>query len=182
MKELPQIVQQRRISKKSKISVSPRNLLEGYIHNISLSSSTGIKAPTQIEDGNFRLSTRFLGHHSTALNQPFRKKKKKKITLPASLTPKVAYKIVRQFRTLERESSIFAWCCKLQCFSLFGLIVHKVLSQFQSSVLFSVSSLHLLEVADLLPLGSKSFISHSQSVSPTCTLAYFMSDHDSPRS
>ena len=78
MKELPQIVQQRKISKKSKISVSPRNLLEGYIHNISLSSSTGIKAPTQIEDGNFRLSTRFLGHHSTALNQPFRKKKKKK--------------------------------------------------------------------------------------------------------
>ena len=45
---------------------------------IYLSSSEGIKAQTQVEDGNFRLSTRLLEHHSAALHQPFRKKKKKK--------------------------------------------------------------------------------------------------------
>lgn len=173
MKELPQVVQQRRISKKSKISVSPRNLLEGYIHNISLSSSAGIKAPTQVD--------KVPGTPLYCFTPTIQEKQKKLHFLHLSL-PKFAHKIVRQFRSLEHESPVLAWCCKLQCFSLFGLIVCKALSQSQSSVLFSVSSLHLLEVADLLPPGSKSFVSHNQSVSPSCTLAYFMFDHDSPRS
>lgn len=58
---------------------------------IYLGSSAGINASTLVEDGNFRFSTRFLKHHSADLHQPFRKtkqNKKKKITLPASLTPK----------------------------------------------------------------------------------------------
>ena len=41
-------------------------------------------APTQVEDGNFRLSTRFL-EHSSAASPPI------KVTNPAALTPNVAF-------------------------------------------------------------------------------------------
>ena len=57
--------------------------------NISLSSSPGTKALTQLEDGNFRLSTRFLEHHpvtSPPTNQ-------KKVTHPAAHTPNFTYRI-----------------------------------------------------------------------------------------
>ena len=46
-------------------------------------------APTQVEDGNFRLNTRFLEHSSVA-SPPTNPKKKKKLTNPAALTPNVA--------------------------------------------------------------------------------------------
>ena len=49
-------------------------------------------APTQAEDGNFRLNTRFLEHSSVAsppTNQK-KKRKQKKVTNPAALTPNVA--------------------------------------------------------------------------------------------
>ena len=48
-------------------------------------------APTQVEDGDFRINTRLLEHSSVAsppANQ--KKKKKKKVTNPAALTPNVA--------------------------------------------------------------------------------------------
>ena len=45
-------------------------------------------APTQVEDGNFRLNTRFLEHSSVA--SPPTNQKKKKVTNPAALTPNVA--------------------------------------------------------------------------------------------
>ena len=45
-------------------------------------------AATQMEDGNFRLNTRFLEHSSVA--SPPANQKKKKITNPAALTPNVA--------------------------------------------------------------------------------------------
>ena len=44
-------------------------------------------APTQVEDGNFRLNTRFLEHRSVA-SPPANQKK---VTHPAALTPKVAF-------------------------------------------------------------------------------------------
>ena len=45
-------------------------------------------APTQVEDGNFRLSTRFLEHHSVA-SPPTTSQKK--VTHPAALAPNVAF-------------------------------------------------------------------------------------------
>ena len=53
---------------------------------MSLSSSTELKTPTQVEDGNFRLNTRFLEHSSVA-SPPTNQKK---VTNPAALTPNVA--------------------------------------------------------------------------------------------
>ena len=53
-------------------------------------SSTVLGAPTQVEDGNFRLNTRFLEHSSVASPPANQKKKKKKVTNPAALTPNVA--------------------------------------------------------------------------------------------
>ena len=44
-------------------------------------------APTQVEDGNFRLNTRFLEHSSVA-SPPANQKQK--VTNPAALTPNVA--------------------------------------------------------------------------------------------
>ena len=46
-------------------------------------------APTQVEDGNFNLNTRFLEHSSVA-SPPTNQKKKKKVTDPATLIPNVA--------------------------------------------------------------------------------------------
>ena len=49
-------------------------------------------APIQVEDGDFRLNTRFLEHSSVAsppTNQK-KRKRKKKVTNPAALTPNVA--------------------------------------------------------------------------------------------
>ena len=47
------------------------------------------EAPTQVEDGNFRLNKRFLEHNSVA-SPSTNQKKKKKVTNPAALTPNVA--------------------------------------------------------------------------------------------
>ena len=49
---------------------SSRDILicHGVYDNISL-SSTGTKAPTLVEDGNFGVSTRFLEHHYLSTNQ-----------------------------------------------------------------------------------------------------------------
>ena len=44
-------------------------------------------APTEVEDGNFRLNTRVLGHHSVA-SPPTNQKK---VTHPAALSPDVAF-------------------------------------------------------------------------------------------
>ena len=49
---------------------------------------TGV--PTQVEDGNFRLNTRFLEHSSVASPPANQKRKKKKVTNPAALTPNIA--------------------------------------------------------------------------------------------
>ena len=73
----------------------------------SLSSSTGTKAPTQVEDGNFRLSTRVLEHcpvTSPPTNQ-------NKVTHPAALSPDFDYKnfslkTILEFRILEHEPPI----------------------------------------------------------------------------
>ncbi|XP_026984495.1 zinc finger protein 736-like [Sagmatias obliquidens] len=56
------------------------------MQTIAIHPGTG--DPTQVEDGDFRLSIRFLGHHpvsSPPTNQ-------KKVTHPAALTPYFAYK------------------------------------------------------------------------------------------
>ena len=50
------------------------------------------EAPTQVEDGNFRLNKRFLEHNSVAspsTNQKKKQKTKKTVTNPAVLTPNV---------------------------------------------------------------------------------------------
>ena len=68
------------------------------------------RAPTQVGDGNFRLSTRFLEHHpltSPPTNQ-------KKVTHPAVLTPNFAYKNFspKTVRGFEHEPPILlAWPC-----------------------------------------------------------------------
>ena len=47
-------------------------------------------APTQVEDGDFRLNTRFLEHSSVASPPANQKREKKKVTNPAALTLNVA--------------------------------------------------------------------------------------------
>ena len=59
---------------------------------VSVSYFEVTKAPTQVEDGNFRLSTRFLKRHLVTLlptNQ-------KKVTHPAALTPNFSIKTSRK--------------------------------------------------------------------------------------
>ena len=62
------------------------------------SSSVGTKAPTQVEDGDFTLNTRFLEHHPlTSLSTSH-----KKVTHPEALAPNFAFKyfslkIIREF-------------------------------------------------------------------------------------
>ena len=65
-------------------------LLKKNMHNnvFEFFYITGV--PTQVEDGNFRLNTRFLEHSFVAL-PPINQKKKKKFTNPAALTPNVAF-------------------------------------------------------------------------------------------
>ena len=55
---------QRRSSQETIVSPWGRVLVppRGIHRTLSFSSSVGTKAPTQVEDGNFRPSTRFLGH------------------------------------------------------------------------------------------------------------------------
>ena len=65
------------------------------MHNNVFEFFYRIGAPTHVEDGNFRLNTRFLEHSSVAsppTHQPIKKKKKKKkkVTNPAALTQNVA--------------------------------------------------------------------------------------------
>ena len=71
-----------------------------------MSSSARTKAPTQVKDGNFRLSTRFLEHHPVippTTNQ-------KEITHLTDLTPNFAYKnspkTTREFRCFEHEPPV----------------------------------------------------------------------------
>ena len=86
---------------------------QGIHITIPLSSSSGIKAPTQVEDGNFRLSTRLLEHHSVtspSTNQ-------KKVTHSAALTPNFAFKnfflkTTGESGISEHESPfLLAWLC-----------------------------------------------------------------------
>ena len=65
------------------------------------------KAPTQVGDGNFRLSTRFLEHHSAT----WPPNSHKKATHPSVLTPSFAYKnifpkTIREFGDFEHKPSI----------------------------------------------------------------------------
>ena len=62
------------------------------IYIISLSSPVGTKTPTQVEDGNFRLSTRFL-EHLPVTSPPT---SQKKVTHPAALTPNLPLKLLPQ--------------------------------------------------------------------------------------
>ena len=81
---------QRRSSQETTVQLWGRVLVppQGLYITISLSSSVGTKVPTQVEDGNFRLSTRFLEHRpvtSPPTNQ-------KKVTHPEAFTLNFAYK------------------------------------------------------------------------------------------
>ena len=102
------------------------------------------KAPTQVEDGNFRLRARFLEHcpvTSPPTNQ-------NKATHPAALTPNFTYKnfspqTIGKFGVFEHESPIlFAWpynkpfsAPKFWCFSLFGLTVYQAHELFSITVI-----------------------------------------------
>ena len=61
---------------------------QGIHRTISLSSSAGTKAPTQVGGGNFSLSSRFLEHRPVT-SPPTNPKE---VTHPATLTPNFAYK------------------------------------------------------------------------------------------
>ena len=85
---------------------------QGIYITVSLTSSAETKSPTQVEDGNFRMSARFLEHHpvtSPPTNQ-------KKLTT-CSLHPKfdfktVSPKTIREFGVFEHESPVLlAWPC-----------------------------------------------------------------------
>ena len=96
------------VQRQSRVLVPPQGI---YLNNISLSSFAGTKAPTQVEDGNFMVSTRFLEHRpvtSPPSNQ-------KKVTHPAALASDFAYKnnflkTIGEFMFLEHELPILlAW-------------------------------------------------------------------------
>ena len=70
------------------IKRGPVSSLRDLHNNMSLSSSAGTRAPTQVEDGNFRLSTRFLGH-CPVTSPPT---KQKEVTHLEALTPNLAFK------------------------------------------------------------------------------------------
>ena len=77
---------------------------QGIYRTISLSSSAGTKVPTQVEDSNFRLSSRFLEHHpvtSPPTNQ-------KKVTHSTALTPNFAYKNFSP-KTIRGASLVAQW-------------------------------------------------------------------------
>ena len=60
--------------------------LEGIHITISLSSSVGIKAPTQVKDGNFRLTIRFLKDCPVTL-PPISRKKSHTLELSPHILP-----------------------------------------------------------------------------------------------
>ena len=100
---------------------------QGICITTSLSSSTGTKAPTQEEDGNFRLSTRFLKLH--LFTSPLTKQKK--ATHPAALTPNFAIKTFPQ--KLLGSSGFLSVSCP---FSLLGSAIN--LSRLQSPMFWFV--------------------------------------------
>ena len=65
------------------VLVSPQGIY------IFLRSLSGTKVPTPIENGNFRLSTRFLGNHHAVASPPTNQKK---VICPAAITPNFAFK------------------------------------------------------------------------------------------
>ena len=83
------------------------------IHNTILSSSTGTKVSTQVKNGNFRLSLRFLEH--CPVTSPLTNHKN--VIHPAALTPNFAYKnfslkTIGELGFFERKSSLFlVWPC-----------------------------------------------------------------------
>ena len=95
-----------------------------------MSSSAGTKTSIQVEDGNFRLNTRFLEHHpvtSSLTNQ-------KKVTHPAALTPNL------HLNTLPRKTSgLLSTSCPV---SLLGPC-SKHLSAPNSDVLVCLASLRV---------------------------------------
>ena len=62
---------------------------QGIYITITLNSSAGNKTPTQVEDVNFRLSTRSLENHP--VTSDWLPTNQKKVTHPATLTPNFAY-------------------------------------------------------------------------------------------
>ena len=111
--------------------VGPSSSSRDLHTSISLSSSAGTKGPTQVEDGKFRLSTRFLEHRpvtSPPTNQ-------KKVTHPTALTPNVAFensslKAIEEFRFSEHQPPVLpAWPCS------------KPLSALNSDILVCLASL-----------------------------------------
>ena len=104
---------QRRSSQETTVQMKhgPGSSSKDVHNNISLSSSTGSKIPAQVEDGNLRLSTRFLEHFpvtSPPTNQ-------RKVMHPAALPQNFAYKnsslkTIREFRLFEHKLPILlAW-------------------------------------------------------------------------
>ena len=94
--------------------------LQGIYITISLISSAGTTAPTQVEDGNFTLSTRFLEHcpvTSPPTNQ-------KKATHPAAPTPSFAFKT-----SPPKPSGNSGFLSTSQLFSLLGPAINLFLIQ-----------------------------------------------------
>ena len=84
---------------------------QGIYITISLSSSAELRPPTQVEDGNFRLKTKFLEYSPVTLPPT----NQKKVTHPATLTPNFAYKnfssqTIQEFGVFEHEPPVLLAC------------------------------------------------------------------------
>lgn len=96
-------------SRKNSISVGQGPSHKIYI-TVSLSSSAGTKAPTQLEDGNFRLkSIRFLEHYPVTL-PPTNLKKVTPFHIPNIAHKNFSLKTIRDLGVFEHELLILlAW-------------------------------------------------------------------------
>ena len=104
------------------------------IWHISLSSSTGTTVPTQVEDGNFRLSIRFLEHHP--ITSP--PATQKEVTYPIALTPNFAFKNSswkpREFQFISVQShSPVQLCNPMDCSTPDFPIIHHQLPELTQS-------------------------------------------------
>ena len=95
---------------------------QGIYITISLNSSAGTKAPTQVKDGNFRLGARFLEHHPVT-SQPTNQKT---VTHPAALIPDFVYKN----SSPKSHQGLPVYFLSMNCtFSLLGLAINLSLLQ-----------------------------------------------------
>ena len=145
--------------------ISPQEI---YLNNISLSSFAETKAPTWVEDGNFRQSTRFLECHpvtSPPTNQ-------EKITHLAALTSNLPIKTV-PLKTFKNSCFLSMSCpfslhgpsvnfslLQTLMFGLFGFTVYQayepVLNSLYTYFPSSHSPMNLLKEKTLeIPLDSK---------------------------